>query len=76
MGSDCGAAVIIRINDRKNRTIIVEPDLTGAAPGWAQWHAYDDNYDGAEDSRTRSHIGYGSTALDAVTDYLENYGDE
>ena len=70
------AMSIIRINDGNARTIIVEPECTGIAPNWAQWHAYDDNYDGADDSRTRCHLGYGTTALDAVTDYLENYGDE
>jgi hypothetical protein len=67
---------IIRINDGKSRILIVEPDCSNIAPALTRWYAYDDNYDGAEDSRTRCQIGYGTTALDAVTDYLENYGDE
>ena len=36
------------------------------------WSAVDDDtYDGAEDSRNRNHIGYGSTAPEAVAHLLE-----
>lgn len=35
------------------------------------WTATFDDYDGAEDSRTRSEIGYGRTEADAIADLLE-----
>lgn len=49
--------------------IEVFPDLSGAAPQWATYWAIDrDRYDGAEDSTTRNHIGYGRTEAEAVAD--------
>lgn len=36
------------------------------------WQAVDeDTYDGAEDSSTRSQIGYGSTEQEAIADLME-----
>ena len=47
------------------------PDTTGYAPKGETWHAYDcDTYDGAEDAG-RQHVGYGSTAAEAVLDLIE-----
>ena len=49
--------------------IEVRPDLSGAAPLWASYYAIDrDTYDGAPDSTTRNHIGYGETEAEAVAD--------
>ena len=51
--------------------IEVFPDTSGAAPRWATYYALDrDTYDGASDSRTRNHIGYGATEQEAVADLL------
>jgi len=44
------------------------PDLSGAAPKDCAFYAIADNYDGAEDSRTRYDVGYGATPEDAVLD--------
>jgi hypothetical protein len=35
------------------------------------WSAVTDDYDGAEDSRTRSQIGRGATEQEAIADLLE-----
>jgi len=49
--------------------------MADSHPAWATYYAIDDDtYDGAEDSRTRSHIGYGHTAEEAIADWHENYG--
>jgi hypothetical protein len=52
--------------------IVIEEDNTGAAPKCCRYAAYDqDAYDGAEDSRRRSSIGYGETRREAIADLLE-----
>ncbi len=54
----------------------VFPDLSGAAPLWANYYAIDrDTYDGAPDSTTRNHIGYGRTEAEAVADLMEQIED-
>ena len=51
--------------------IRTEADLTGHAPRDCRYSAIDsDTYDGAEDSRTRSCIGYGATPEAAMADLL------
>ena len=37
------------------------------------WSATYDDYDGAEDSDTRGHIGYGRTEQDAIANLVENF---
>lgn len=32
-----------------------------------------DDYDGAEDSSNRSHIGYGATEAEAIADLIDNH---
>ncbi len=45
------------------------PDLTGAAPADCAYYAIDsDTYDGAEDSHTRNHVGWGATPDEAIAD--------
>lgn len=39
------------------------------------WSATFDGYDGAEDSSTRHHIGYGRTEAEAIADLVESYGE-
>lgn len=57
--------------------IAVHEDNTGFAPKHCRFTAIDDDsYDGAEDSRNRSTIGYGATPQEAITDLLEIMLDE
>jgi hypothetical protein len=52
--------------------IVTEEDSTGYAPRHCRFTAIDaDSYDGAEDSRNRSTIGYGATPAAAIADLLE-----
>lgn len=52
--------------------IIIEADTTGFAPRDCRFTAHDDDtWDGAEDSRNRSMVGYGATPSAAITDLLE-----
>jgi hypothetical protein len=45
--------------------------MSGAAPTWARFHAYDeDTYDGT------SRMGFGSTPEEAIADYRENVLEE
>jgi hypothetical protein len=39
------------------------------------WTATYEDYDGAEDSRTRAHIGYGATEQEAIDDLVVNFPD-
>ena len=51
--------------------IVVEEDLSGFAPKSCRFTAIDDDtYDGAPDSKTRSQIGLGATAEEAVADLM------
>ncbi len=57
--------------------IVVHKDNTGAAPKHCRFSAIeDDTYDGAEDSRNRSTIGYGATESEAILDLIEIMYDE
>jgi hypothetical protein len=57
--------------------IVVHEDNTGYAPKHRRFTAYDDDtYDGAEDSRNRSTIGYGATESEAILDLIEIMYDE
>jgi hypothetical protein len=57
--------------------IVVHEDNTGFAPADCRFTAIDDDsYDGAEDSRNRSTIGYGATPEEAAADLLEIMLDE
>ena len=57
--------------------IVTEEDQTGYAPHDCRYSAIDaDSYDGAEDSRNRSTIGYGATPAKAVAELLEILADE
>lgn len=64
--------MIYQLNDLRIRTD------HWAKPGPVRsfdWTAVDDaNYDGAEDSRGRSGIGYGATETEAVIDLLKIIG--
>ena len=41
------------------------------------WQAIDDDtYDGAPDSATRNHIGYGRTEAEAISDLMEKLEDD
>ena len=41
------------------------------------WQAVDDDtYDGAPDSATRNHIGYGRTEAEAISDLMEKLEDD
>lgn len=40
------------------------------------WSAITDNYDGAEDSRTRGQIGRGATEQEAINDLLDQIEDQ
>ena len=51
--------------------IVTEADTTGHAPRDCRYSAVDaDTYDGAEDSRTRSTVGYGATPAAAIADLM------
>jgi hypothetical protein len=57
--------------------IVVHEDNTGYAPKYCRFTAIDDDtYDGAEDSRNRSTVGYGATPDEAIADLLEIMLDE
>lgn len=57
--------------------IQVYEDNTGYAPKSCRYHAIDaDSYDGAEDSKNRSTIGYGATREAAIQDLIEIMLDE
>lgn len=51
--------------------IVTECDTSGHAPRDCRYSAIDDaTYDGAEDSRTRSTVGYGPTPDAAIADLM------
>jgi hypothetical protein len=57
--------------------IQTEEDTTGYAPRDCRYSAIDsDTYDGAEDSRNRSTVGYGATPAAAIADLLEIIADD
>ncbi len=57
--------------------IVTEVDTTGYAPRDCRYSAVDsDTYDGAEDSRNRSCIGYGATPAAAIADLMALLADE
>jgi len=52
-------------------TIRAFPDLSGAAPKDCAFYAINtETYDGAEDSKTRNHIGWGATEVAAIADLM------
>ena len=57
--------------------ILITEDDTGIAPANCRFHAIDeDTYDGAEDSRNRSQIGWGATRIAAIRDLLDLLDDK
>ena len=57
--------------------IQVETDATGFAPRDCRYSAIDsDRYDGAEDSRNRSTVGYGATPEAAIADLMALLADD
>ena len=51
--------------------IVVHEDTTGFAPRDCRFTAVDtDTWDGAEDSRNRSTVGYGATPAAAIADLM------
>jgi hypothetical protein len=57
--------------------IRTEEDTTGFAPRHCRYSAVDDDvWDGAEDSRNRSTVGYGATPDAAVADLVALLADD
>jgi hypothetical protein len=57
--------------------IQTEEDTTGYAPRDCRYSAIDsDTYDGAEDSRNRSTVGYGATPAAAIADLMALLADD
>lgn len=55
------------------KDVIVETE--SGSYGYDSWIAYDENYDGAEDSSTCNMYGTGRTEKAAVNEYLEKFED-
>ena len=57
--------------------IVVHEDETGFAPRSCRYQAVDDDtFDGAEDSRNRSTVGYGATPEAAIADLMALLADD